>query len=106
MKYGIEFADAVGILDDPHAITIEDPDAESEQRVVTIGLDLLGRVVVVGYAYRSDNIRLISARKANIKRGKKYARIILSRCYERLDFLPGSPFLFLYHSSTSSFISG
>lgn len=74
LKHGVEFADAVGALDDPHAITIEDPDAEGEQRFVTIGLDLLGRVAVVVYAYRGENIRLISARKATKTETKFYER--------------------------------
>ena len=63
-KHGVEFADAVGIFDDPDAITIEDPDSEGEQRFLSIGLDVLGRIIVVAYAYRGDDVRLISARKA------------------------------------------
>ena len=41
LKHGVEFADAVGALEDPQAVTVEDPDAESEQRFITIGLDFL-----------------------------------------------------------------
>ena len=38
----------------------------NEQRFVTVGADLLGRVLVVVYAYtREEEIRLISARKAS-----------------------------------------
>jgi len=73
-KHGIAFADAAGALEDPHAVTIEDPDADSEQRFVTIGLDFLGRVVVVAYTYRNDNIRLISARQATKREVKIYER--------------------------------
>lgn len=63
-KHGVEFADAVGVFDDSSTITIEDPDSEGEQRFLSIGLDVLGRIVVVAYTYRDDDIRLISARKA------------------------------------------
>jgi hypothetical protein len=63
-KHGVEFADAVGVFDDPGAITIEDPDAEGEQRFLAIGLDVLGRLIVVAFTYRGDDLRLISARKA------------------------------------------
>ncbi|HEY9073407.1 MAG TPA: BrnT family toxin [Desulfobaccales bacterium] len=63
-KHGIEFADAVGVFDDPEAITREEPDAIGEQRFLAIGLDFLGRIIVVAYTYRGDDIRLISARKA------------------------------------------
>ena len=74
LKHGVEFADAVGVLEDPLAITVEDPDAESEQRFITIGLDFLGRVVIVVYAYRGNNIRLISARKATRREIRIYER--------------------------------
>ena len=63
-KHGVEFADAVGVFDDPDAITMEDPDSEGEQRFLSIGLDILGRIIVVAYTYRGDDARLISARKA------------------------------------------
>jgi hypothetical protein len=42
-KHGIEFADAVGIFEEPGAITIEDSDSEGEQRFLSLGLDFLGR---------------------------------------------------------------
>ena len=74
LKHGVEFADAVGALEDPQAITVEDPDAENEQRLITVGLDFLGRVVIVVYTYRGDNIRLISARKATRREIRIYER--------------------------------
>ncbi len=40
-KHGVEFADAVSVLDDPRAITIEDRDHD-EQRFVTLGMDAFG----------------------------------------------------------------
>lgn len=73
-KHGVDFADAVGALEDPQAITREDPDAEGEQRFITIGLDFLGRLIVVVYTYRDDDIRLISAREASKKEIKNYER--------------------------------
>jgi len=63
-KHGVEFADAVGIFDDPGALTIEDPDSQGEQRFLSIGLDVLGRIIVVVFMYRGDDLCLISARKA------------------------------------------
>ena len=63
-KHGVAFADAVGVFDDPRALTIEDPDSEKEQRFLSLGMDCLGRILVVAYTYRGDDIRLISARKA------------------------------------------
>lgn len=75
-KHGVEFADAVGVFDDPEAITLEDPDAEGEQRFVSIGLDFLGRIIVVAYTYRGEDLRLISARKATKKEVKIYEKRI------------------------------
>jgi uncharacterized DUF497 family protein len=75
-KHGVDFSDAVGVFEDEMAITIEDPDAAGEQRFVTLGMDKLGRIVVVVYTYRRDEIRLISARKANKGEEKQYAQRI------------------------------
>jgi uncharacterized DUF497 family protein len=69
---GIEFSLAATVLDDPMAVTIEDS-RHGEQRFVTVGSDLLGRVLVVVYAYAGDEeIRLISARKASPKERRSY----------------------------------
>jgi uncharacterized DUF497 family protein len=55
------------VLDDPIAVTIEDT-RHAEERFVTVGADILGRVLVVVYAYSGEEeIRLISARKATPK---------------------------------------
>jgi uncharacterized DUF497 family protein len=71
-KHRVSFSDAEQALRDPHAITIEDPDAEGEQLFVTLGADTLGRVLVVVYTLRGDRVRLISARKASKGELKEY----------------------------------
>jgi uncharacterized protein len=70
-KHRIALADAVSIFSDNSAITIED-DNPDEERFATMGLDALGRVLVVVYTWRGDKIRLISARKATEKERKQY----------------------------------
>ena len=71
-NHGIEFSHAATVLDDPMAVTLEDT-RQGEQRFVTVGSDLLGRVLVVVYAYLGeDEIRLISARKATPKERRIY----------------------------------
>lgn len=72
-KHGVRFSDAATVLDDPDARTIEDPRHE-EQRFVTIGRDLEGRVLVVVYAYPDDAdiVRLVSARRARASERKSY----------------------------------
>ncbi len=62
-KHGVDFADAVGVFDDPFALSMPDDDPD-EERFVAIGADFLGRVLVVVHAFRDAGIRVISARKA------------------------------------------
>lgn len=70
-KHGVHFADAVGVLSDDFALTIEDA-STTEERFKTLGLDFLGRVLVVVYTYRGDTIRLISAREATARQRAVY----------------------------------
>jgi len=71
-KHGIDFADAVGALEDELALTTEDVDTPSEKRFVTLGRDFLGRLIVVVYTWRGERIRLISARKATRRERRQY----------------------------------
>ena len=70
-KHGVGFADAVGVFEDPRAVTIDDRHPD-EDRYVTIGLDLLGRVLVVSWTWRDEEVRLISARRATRKESRDY----------------------------------
>jgi uncharacterized DUF497 family protein len=72
-RHGVHFADAVGAFEDERALT--EPDTTtSEERFRTLGVDFLGRLVVVVYTYRGENIRLIHARKATARHRKTYER--------------------------------
>jgi uncharacterized DUF497 family protein len=71
-KHRISFAHAEQALRDPMAVTIEDPDAEGERRFVTLGMDALGRILVVVHAPRGNRTRLISARKASRGEREQY----------------------------------
>jgi uncharacterized protein len=72
-KHGIYFADAVSVFADELALTIED-DRPEERRWVTLGRDLFGRMLVVVYSWRGDEIRIISARKASAKERRQYGK--------------------------------
>jgi uncharacterized DUF497 family protein len=61
-KYGIDFADAVGVFEDEWTLTFKQEIVKNEQRFATIGTDFLGRIIVVVYTYRGDDILLIAAR--------------------------------------------
>ena len=70
-KHGVDFADAVFVLYDEFAVTVPD-DHPDEERFVTIGMDSLGRILVVVYTLRGERVRLISARKATPRERKQY----------------------------------
>jgi hypothetical protein len=71
-KHGVRFADAEAVLADPLALTREDDDATGEQRFVTIGADSTGRLLVVVFTWRGEEIQLISARPATAKERESY----------------------------------
>lgn len=71
-KHGVSFADAEGVFYDPLAIHRPDPDSEDEERFVAVGMDSAGQVLVVVYALRGGDIRLISARRATRHEVKRY----------------------------------
>ena len=71
-KHGVGFAHAEQALRDQMAFTTEDPDAIDEQRFITLGMDALGRVLVVVHTQRGERTRLISARKASSAESERY----------------------------------
>src|SRR2546428_5769393 len=70
-KHGVDFADAETALHDEVALTQPDDDPEGE-RFVTLGTDALGRLLVVVYEWRDEDVRLISARKATRAERRQY----------------------------------
>jgi len=74
-KHGVRFSDAVAVLEDPNAVTVTDDESDpGEERYLALGLDSVGRVLVVVYAWRGEDIRMISARAANPRERKEYER--------------------------------
>jgi len=69
--HGVSFADAEGVLSDPLAVTVEDPDARGERRFVSLGLGSAGEILVV-FSEREGDYRLISARRPTRKERKTY----------------------------------
>ena len=70
-KHGVSFADTFAVFEDLNALTL-DQIVSGEERHVTIGMDAFGRLLVVVYTWRGDNIRIISARKAGRTEVKQY----------------------------------
>ena len=74
-KHGIDFADATAVFEDDRALTVEDEiTAVDEARMLTLGRDALGRVLVVAYTWRGERVRLISARPATVSERREYRR--------------------------------
>jgi uncharacterized DUF497 family protein len=64
-KHGVDFHEAGTVLDDPLSTTFPDPGHSlDEQRYLTIGSSLSGRILVVAHTDRGEAVRLISARPA------------------------------------------
>jgi uncharacterized DUF497 family protein len=72
-KHGVRMPEAIPVLDDPYAITITDDESDSrEQRFVSIGMGAMGRLLVVVFTWRGENIRIISARPAEAHECEEY----------------------------------
>jgi uncharacterized protein len=63
-KHGVRFADAALSLEDPLGLSIADTDASGEPRLIFLGADPAGRVLVTVYTLRGRSTRIISSRKA------------------------------------------
>jgi len=62
----------VAVLEDELALTVRDPFSEDEERWITLDINETGRLLVVVYAWRGDNVRLISARPATPREKSQY----------------------------------
>ena len=72
-KHAVAFEEASTIFGDPLSLTIPDPEhSKIEDRFVTIGSAFTGKLLVVVHTDRGDNIRIISARRANRRERKFY----------------------------------
>jgi len=73
-KHGIDFADAVGVFEDVNLLWQEDVDAYDEVRHIALGMDHLGRILVVIFVIQGESIRIISARRATKYERETYER--------------------------------
>jgi uncharacterized DUF497 family protein len=63
-KHQVSFAEATTVVGDPLSITVPDPDhSVDEDRDITVGRSIRGRLLIVSHAERGDRIRIISARE-------------------------------------------
>ncbi len=74
-KHKVSFEEAVTVFADPLSLTILDPlHSEEEDRFVTMGMSLKGRLLVVVHTERGDAVRIISARLATRRERRTYER--------------------------------
>jgi uncharacterized protein len=72
-KHGVRFPESLPVFEDDFAITITDDESDpGEQRFVSIGVGVQGRVLVVVHTYREAGIRIISARQAEPREIRQY----------------------------------
>ena len=72
-KHGIQFEEAATVFGDPLARTRFDPDHSArEDRFVTLGLSMAGKLLVVSYTDRAEVIRIISARPATKRESRNH----------------------------------
>lgn len=72
-KHGVRMPEAIPVFDGPYAITIPDDESDpNERRFVTLGIGAMGRLLVVVYTWRGENIRIISARPAEAHEREQY----------------------------------
>ena len=72
-KHGVRMPEAIPVFSDAYAITIVDDESDpGERRFITLGMGALGRLLVVVYTWRGENIRIISARPAQAHERDEY----------------------------------
>ena len=76
-KHGVGFEQTSTIFGDRSSLTIPDPEHSlSEERYITMGRAVTGKLLVVVHTERGDNIRIINARRASRGERKVYEETI------------------------------
>ena len=73
-KHGVSLTEGDGVLNDPLALTIEDSSAQGELRFITVGVNVVGVLMVVVWTQREQDYRLISVRLATPKERRAYEK--------------------------------
>jgi uncharacterized DUF497 family protein len=75
-KHGVSFDEGATIFNDPFIVDMPDPNhSVQEQRFVSVGKSINGRLLVVVYTERDDKTRLISCRKATKGETEVYEKL-------------------------------
>ena len=72
-KHGVSFDEASTVFGDPLSLLMPDPDhSADEERYLVLRMSAHQKLLVVAFAERSPNTRLISARRATRAERKRY----------------------------------
>jgi len=72
-KHGVAFEEAATAFGDPLSLTVPDPDHSSdEERALLLGVSHQGNTLVVAFAERGEDVRIISARRATPQERRAY----------------------------------
>lgn len=72
-KHGVSFEESATVFRDFLSITIPDPDhSQQEERFLTVGQSVLGRMLIVAHTDEGNRIRIISARELTAGERKAY----------------------------------
>jgi uncharacterized protein len=72
-KHGVAYSEAMTVFADALSVTGYDPrHADDEDRFLTMGVSVHGRLLVVSHTDRGDVVRIISARAATRRERKDY----------------------------------
>jgi uncharacterized DUF497 family protein len=72
-KHRVTFSEAATVFRDELSVTIYDPDHSAEEdRYITIGTSVAGRLLMVAHTDRSDRTRIFSARELTRKEREVY----------------------------------
>jgi uncharacterized protein len=79
-KHHVAFSEAATVFRDRFSITIYDPDhSDQEDRYITIGTSVEGRLLIIAHTDRDDRTRIISARELTRKERNTYEKEIQRR---------------------------
>ena len=72
-KHGVSFDEAASVFENPLAAIFSDPDhSQDELREILVGHSQRGRVLVISYTERGEEIRIVSARVASASERREY----------------------------------
>jgi len=72
-KHGVSFGEAATVFGDPLVLDRADPDhSQDEERFICVGRSYVGRLLVVSFVERGDQVRIFSAREAEPRERRAY----------------------------------